>query len=264
VPLLVNFTTQDGTAHAGTDYTAESGTLTFAATQNTATIDVPVLNNNTFNGQRTFAVLLSSPIVGAAFQPQQSFAVGNSPVSVAVGDFNGDGKPDLVIANFGKNTVSVLLNTTAQGATVPSFASLVSFTVGSKPRSVAVGDFNGDGLPDLAVANYLDGTVGVLLNTTPQAATVPSFASQITFALGSGPISVAVGDFNGDFNPGFQPDLAVANKIDGTVSVLLQTPETITLTRAEAIGTVVGNFVPTSFPTSTLLFVTPRPHPAPP
>src|SRR5262249_29171127 len=92
VPLQVNSPTKDGPAHAGTDYTAESGPLSFTATQNTATIDVPVLNNNTFNGQRTFAVLLSSPIVGAAFQPQQTFAVGNSPFAVAVGDFTGDGK----------------------------------------------------------------------------------------------------------------------------------------------------------------------------
>jgi hypothetical protein len=90
----------------------------------------------------------------------------------------------------------------------------------------------------------------VLLNTTAQGATIPSFASQATFAVGTSLFAVAVGDFNGDFNPGFQLDLAVANKGAGTVSVLLQTPEQITLTNPEAIGTLLGNFVRPSSPPS--------------
>ena len=132
---------------------------------------------------------------------------------MAVGDFNGDGRPDLVVANDGASTVSVLLNTTAAGATAPTFAPQTTFAVGANPYSVAVADFNGDGRPDLAVANSADGTVSVLLNTTAAGATAPSFAAQPTFAVGGNPLSVAVGDFNGDG----RPDLVVANFGNATV-----------------------------------------------
>src|SRR5262249_39939511 len=142
-----------------------------------------------------------------------------SPGPAAVGDVNGDGKPDLVTP-ISDGTVSVLLNTTAQGASVPAFAPQVTFAVGNNPSSVAVGDVNGDGKPDLAVTNFFDGTVSVLLNTTVQGATVPAFASLVSFAAGNIPRWVAVGDFNGDG----KPDLAVANLLlNGTVTVLLNT-----------------------------------------
>ncbi len=84
-------------------------------------------------------------------------------------DINGDGKPDLIVANFGSNTVSVLLNTTAPGATTPTFATQQTFATGSDPFSVTAADINGDGKPDLVVANSASNTVSVLLNTTLRA-----------------------------------------------------------------------------------------------
>ena len=74
--------------------------------------------------------------------------------------------------------MSVLLNNTAAAATTPSFATAVTFAVGHGAGSVAVGDFNGDGKPDLVVTNLDDGTVSVLLNTTAAGATTPSFANR--------------------------------------------------------------------------------------
>ena len=67
---------------------------------------------------------------------------------MAVGDVNGDGKPDLVVANEGSNTVSVLL-----GNGNGTFQAQQTFATGTDPISVAVGDVNGDGKPDLVVAN---------------------------------------------------------------------------------------------------------------
>jgi trimeric autotransporter adhesin len=84
-------------------------------------------------------------------------------------------------------TVSVLLNTTTPGATTPSFATQQTFAAGNQPYWLAVADVNGDGKPDLIVANFDDNDVSVLLNTTTPGATTLSFATQQTFATGTGP-----------------------------------------------------------------------------
>ena len=90
---------------------------------------------------------------------------------------NGDGRPDLIVTDAASDTVSVLLNTTAPGATTPSFGAQQTFATGSGPTSVAVADLNGDGRPDLIVGNRGSASVSVLLNTTAPAPPPP--ASQL-------------------------------------------------------------------------------------
>src|SRR5881397_3791076 len=110
------------------------------------------------------AAAIGGPITGAAppsFAAKQDFATGTTPQSVTVGDLNGDGKLDLAVANALSNTVSVLLNTTAPGAAIASFAAKQDFATGTTPRSVTVGDVNLDGKLDLAVANLNSNTVSV-------------------------------------------------------------------------------------------------------
>ena len=222
--VLVDYQTQDGVgatgAHAGTDYVATSGTLDFAPNQTAATVTVPIVGNNIFQADKTFTLNLANPRTAAGgFTPPQPFAVGNQPYAVTTADINGDGRPDLIIANRGSNTVSVLLNTTPARATVPSFAAQQTFAGGGAPQSVAVGDFDGDGLPDVAVAINNPDAVSILLNTTPMGATAASFAAPQTFAAGASPGSLAVGDINADG----MLDLAVSNPGSATVTVLLNT-----------------------------------------
>jgi hypothetical protein len=137
------------------------------------------------------------------------YAAETFPTSVAVGDFNGDNKPDLAAANAGSNTVSVLPGTGAGGFGAPA-----NFATGAEPASVAVGDFNGDNKSDLVTANQLGNTVSVLLGDG-----AGSFGAAADFAVGTSPVSVAVGDFNSDG----KADLATANAAADTVSVLLGT-----------------------------------------
>ncbi|MHB8446685.1 MAG: FG-GAP-like repeat-containing protein, partial [Rudaea sp.] len=219
---ILNYHTVDGTAVAGTDYTATTGQLVVPAGAASATIPITLAANTGTAADSAFQVQLDSTLgVGpvSGFAAQQTFATGTSPYAVEYADINGDGKPDLIVANFNDNTVSVLLNTTAPGAVTPTFALQQTFATGANPDSIEVADVNGDGKPDLIVANNGSNTVSVLLNTTPPGAAMPSFATQQTFPTGSNPRSVAVADVNGDG----KSDLIVSNLGDNTVSVLLNT-----------------------------------------
>src|SRR5665213_3029700 len=177
-------------------------------------------------GNNTVSVLHntsgSGSITAASFAAKVDFATGNYPQSVAIGDLDGDGKPDLAVANYSDNTVSVFRNTSASGSiTSASFAAKVDLATGAGPYGVAIGDLNGDGKPDLAVANQSDNMVSVLRNTSASGSiTSASFAAKADFATGSTPYMVAIGDLDGDG----KPDLAVANQGGSTISILRNNP----------------------------------------
>jgi FG-GAP-like repeat/Calx-beta domain/MBG domain (YGX type) len=240
--VTVAYTTSDGTAKAGTDYTATSSNVTIPAGKTTATIAVPVTGNLIDQVNRAFSVNLTSVVsvsnIAASFAATTNFTVGSSPESVAIGDLNGDGKPDLAIANGGSSTVSILLNTTNPGAATPTFAIETNFSA-TGAAFVAIGDLNGDGRPDIATADANGTDVAVLLNTTMPGATTPTFANQVGFPVGAEPISLAIVDLNGDG----KSDLAVTNFNSSTVSVLLNTtmPGAITPTFASHADFPVGS-----------------------
>ena len=167
--------------------------------------DLAVANGAWLEGTPSVSVLLGNG--DGTFQAPRHFAAGSVPQSVAVGEFNGDGRPDLAVVNVFDRNVSVLL-----GNGNGTFQAPRNFAVGAFPVSVAVGEFNGDGRLDLAVANRDGWTVSVLFGNG-----AGDFQSPGNFAVGSNPYSVAVGEFNGDGHP----DLAVANIGSNTVSVLL-------------------------------------------
>jgi hypothetical protein len=180
----------------------------------------------------------SASLTPAAASP---FMVGTTPNSLAVADFNGDGNPDLAVANQSSNNVTVLMGDGSGGFT-PFSAS--PFPVGAAPDSVAVGDFNGDGKADFAVANFNDGTVTVYLGDGMGGFTATP-GSPIT--VGKQPGTIAVGDFNND---GIQ-DLVTANTSAGNATILLgdgagnftqAASSPFTAAGASAKGVAVGDF----------------------
>src|SRR5262249_573043 len=120
-------------------------------------------------------------------------SVGQTPLSVAVGDFDRNGALDLVTANSQSGTLSLLL-----GNGDGSFRPRIDLAVGAAPRAVAVGDFNGDGLLDVATAQQLSNTLSVLLGpgdgTLPRPVVFAASGQDFTFT----PSSIAVGDVNRD------------------------------------------------------------------
>jgi hypothetical protein len=146
---------------------------------------------------------------GGTFQAKVDYESGYAPYSVATGDLNGDGKPDIATADYGSSTVSVLLNR-GDGTFHPG----VQYLAGRGPHHVAIGDLNGDGKADLASANQglFVSTVSVLLNNGNG-----SFQAKRDFESGGNPGSVAIGDLNGDA----KPDLVTANSGSDTLSVLV-------------------------------------------
>jgi hypothetical protein len=160
------------------------------------------------------AALLLVGLIGPAsssaavyFKNRTDFTTEELPDSVAIGDLNGDGIPDLVVTNWGSGTVSVLLGT-GHGNYEPQR----SFAAGGRPDGVVIRDFNGDGVPDLAVTSETNNAVSILLGDGTGA-----FGAPTSFSVGLYPRALALGDFNGDG----VPDLAVVSSGSQTITILL-------------------------------------------
>jgi hypothetical protein len=167
-----------------------------------------------FHRRRTRAQRLVLEVLESRTLPSFTLAhypVGSSPQSIAAGDLNGDGIPDLAVANAGSNSVSVLLGN-ADG----TFQRAVNYPTGMRPVSVAVGDFNGDGVPDLAVANSDGSTVSILLGRG-DGTFQPAGTTTIDFSNGFGNDSNLTANGNTTF-PGNPPVLRLTDGGNGEAS----------------------------------------------
>jgi len=152
------------------------------------------------------AAALGQSVTFTANQPP--IPVGFEPTCVIAADLTGDGFVDLITADFGTNTLTILTNT-GKG----TFVFGTNVTVGNGPYCVLAADFNGDGKLDLACVNEFDGTLTILTNGGRL-----SFVQATNIALGSNayPLWLATADFNGDG----LPDLVCANSGANTLTVL--------------------------------------------
>ncbi len=211
-------------------------------------LDLAVLNG----GNNTVTILLGNGNGTFSVPDVASPTTGSNPLSFVAGDFNGDGKVDIAVANYRSNNLTILLGNGDGSFTATDAAP----ATGSFPAAIVAGDFNKDGKLDLAVDNQCGtaggctaGTVTILLGDGTGNFT-PAAASPTT---GSGPVTMAVADFNGDGNL----DLAVPSDCgssgtcttNGAVTILLgdgtgkfTASASMAATGLRPYGIVVGDF----------------------
>jgi hypothetical protein len=198
--------------------------LAVADVNNDGKIDVLTANQNS----STVGVLLGNG--NGTFQASATYSAGagNNPHDIAVADVNGDGKPDVLTANYGSNSAGVLLGNgdgTFQAATV-----YATSAVNGRPVGIAVADVTGDGKPDLLTANSYGYSVSLFAGTG-----TGTFQAPVSYSFGttSAPLDVVVADINGDG----RPDVLAANAGNNTVGTLVN------------LGS--GNFQPAIYPVGT-------------
>ena len=210
--VTVQHATANGTAAAGNDFVAASGTLTFPVGTTTQTINVVTMTDVFVTGIETFFVNLSSPVNAPI-----AFAQGTGTIveGGGGGDFNGDGKPDVLWRRqvSGDNLAWFMNGTTiAGGALLTAVADPNWFIVGTA-------DFNGDGKPDILWRNQAtgDNLVWFMNGTTLAGGAVLTPITDTNWRI------VATGDFNGDG----KPDIVWRNQATGDNLVWFMSGTTI-------------------------------------
>src|SRR5262245_43399633 len=167
------------------------------------------------------------------FQSPRSFTTASTISALTTGEFNGDGRPDLVTVSSSNNNVSVFL-----GNGDGTFMLQGDIPVGRSPIAVTVADMNGDGFADIGTANSSSGNVSMLLGNGSG-----GFQAAFNFTVIGNPSSLTLGDFNKDG----RIDVAVTSTGANTVSVLLNAGGAFIAMADEAEPSIVVRTLPAAF-----------------
>ncbi len=184
----------------------------------------------------------TSTVGNISFAAHVDFATGADPEGIAIGDIDGDGKPDMAVAGYGTSVASVFRNISTVGTI--NFAPKVDFTTQTNVSHIAIGDLDGDGKPDLALSSLSYNGFSALRNTSSVGSV--SFAPKVDFLTGNYPEGIAMGDLDGDG----KPDIVTGDLTAGSISTLHNTSIVGTLSFAahqdylagvHAYGVVIGD-----------------------
>ena len=175
--------------------------------------DLAIADNSSGN---RIVLLIQDAAAPGRFLAPAVLALNARPTAVAVGDLNGDGKADVVVTGTDSaRTTGKLMLFFANPAQVGQYAPPVEIGIAADPSAVAIGRLNGDSLMDIAVTHNQPQSVSILLQSVTQSGT---FSAPVSYPTLGYSVALALADFNGDG----RLDLATANTLSGSVSVLLQ------------------------------------------
>lgn len=172
--------------------------------------DLAVTNQNA----NTVSIFLGNG--DGTFKPSGTLATGHAPVAVAAGQFNLDNSTnyDLAVVNQSDDTLELYLgNGDGTFTAGQTFLLNNASASGNKPVAITGGDFNVDGLPDLAVTDQDTGTVSIFIGQGDG-----TFATPIILAAGTGPAGLVSGAFDGSSSP---PGLAIADSSGNVLTIIL-------------------------------------------
>ncbi len=180
-------------------------------------LDIATANH----GNGTVSIFTNKGIFNAIstnnFNPRFGLITGLNPITIDVADIDGDSKSDIVVGNYGSNSISIFKNNYISGTlATSSFSTKLDFNAGNKPGYVKLGDMDGDAKLDVVVLAEGTNSVGILRNiSTAGVLSSTSFASRVNFNTGITPYYISVGDLTGNG----KLDILITNFGDGTATV---------------------------------------------
>ena len=188
------------------------------------------------NTARVYVVKNNSTPGAISFAAPVFYITAPGPIETAIGDYDGDGKPDMaVVCDYDSVCLFRNLITTPGTFVTASFQSRVDLYTGSLPKSIFAIDFDGDSKCDLVTSNSGASTVSLFRNTsTAGAFSTSTFANKVDFAVGARPQEVQAGDLDGDG----KPEIITADSTGNAISILYNTASVGAFT-ASSFGTHV-------------------------